>query len=119
HQKFLSTTGSRQLIGKKYFESSASLRAPPQQHDLDRLEHDQDVQTNGSVLQVKQVVLQFLARIVQRVAVLILHLCPARNAWPHHVAHSVVRNLPAEPLDKFRSLRARSNEMHVALQHAP
>ena len=100
-------------------ENPSHFAPPAQQDDLDRLEHDQHVQTDGSVLDVEQVVLQLLARIFQRVAVLVLHLRPAGNARPHHMAHAVIRNLFAEPLDKFRPLRARTHEMHVALQHAP
>src|ERR1700691_3636774 len=98
---------------------ASSLRAPPQQDDFDGLEHDQQIQTEGSVLDIKQVVLQFLSRVFQRVAVLVLHLCPARDARPHHVPYAVVGDIPAQPLHKFRPLRARTYKMHVALQHAP
>src|ERR1700692_475884 len=40
---------------------ATSLRSSSQQHNLDGLEHDKQVQTEGGVLDVEKVVLQFFA----------------------------------------------------------
>src|ERR1700722_3528172 len=96
-----------------------SLRAPPEQHNLDRLEHNQQIQAERSILYVKQVILQFFPRIFQSVAVLVLHLRPAGDTRSDYMAHAVIRNLLAQPLDKLRSLRTRTYKRHISLEDAP
>src|SRR6266487_1484460 len=93
-----------------------SLRASPQQYDLYGLKHDPEVQTDRGILDIEQVVLQFLARVVQRITVLILHLSPAGDAGPHGVAHPVIGNFPAQPLHEFGTLRSGSDKMHIAFE---
>src|SRR5690348_12482744 len=73
-----------------------SSRSPAEHDDLDRLEHDQEVQANRRILDVEKVVLQFFARVSERVTVLVLHLRPTRNPWTHRMPHAVIRNLFAE-----------------------
>src|SRR6202008_3828680 len=75
-----------------------SLRAPAQNDDLDRLEHDQNVQTEGRVLDVEQVELELFLRVIYGISVLVADLRPARDPGTHGMAHSVIRNLLAEPL---------------------
>src|SRR4030081_1693171 len=96
-----------------------SLRASPQQDDLNGLKHDQHIETERGILDIEKIVLQFFARVLKRVAVLILHLGPSRNTRTHRVTHSVIRNFPAQPLHKFGPFRAGPDESHVPLQHAP
>src|SRR5712692_3869743 len=95
------------------------LSTPAQEDGFDRQEHDQQIQTNRSVLDVEQVVLKFFARICDGAAVLVLDLRPSGEAGPHHVAHSVIGNLFREPLDEFRALGTRADECHIAFEHAP
>src|SRR5208337_425933 len=105
---------------RRISSSSLSLLRPPAQYDgFHRLEHDQQIQTNGSVLDVEKVVLKFFARIFDGAAVLVLDLRPSGEAGPHHVAHAVIGDLFGEPLDEFRALGTRADECHVALEHAP
>src|SRR5215469_12957380 len=99
--------------------SANSPGSSPEQNNLHRLKDNPKVQTEGSVLDVEQVVLQFLARILERVAVFILHLRPTRDSRPHGVADPVIWNLGAQPLHELGTLRTRAHEMHVAPQHAP
>src|SRR5579863_2868000 len=96
-------------------ESSLLPGATSQDYDLDGLKHDQHVQPDRRVLYVIQIVLQFLASVLQRIAVLVLHLCPTRYARSNRMAHTVIGNLFAQPRHEFRTLRPRSHEMHVAL----
>src|ERR1700746_1076473 len=57
-------------------------RPAAQQNNLDRLKHDPEIQAHGSVLDVEEVVLQLLASIFHRVAVLVLNLSPPGNPRP-------------------------------------
>src|SRR3989442_4800075 len=93
--------------------------APAQNHNLDRLEHDEQVETNGSIVDVEEIVLQLLCGVLERVAILIADLSPASDSWNYNIAYRVVRNLFGEPLDEFRTLRPWANKSHIALQHAP
>src|SRR5580693_4685046 len=94
---------------------------PPQQNDLDGLEDDPEVQPDRSILDIEQVVLQLLQHVVVRAAVWVVHLSPAGDSRPDHMAHVVV----AKPLfffdliDKFRPLRPRPHKVHIPLQHTP
>lgn len=63
--------------------SIASPRSPVQQHNLYGLEHDKNVEPDGRVLDIKKVVLQFLFRVLNCVAVLVLNLSPAGDSRPH------------------------------------
>src|ERR1035438_4082513 len=92
-----------------------SLGTPAFQNGLDGLEHNQQIQTNGGVLEVEEVVLKFFERILDATAVLVLYLRPTGKARPHHVAHPVKRDLFREHLHKFRTFRPRADEGHIAL----
>src|SRR5713226_9333226 len=96
-----------------------SLRAPAQQDNLDGLEHDEQIQSEGGILDVKQVILQLFPRILHRVSVPVPHLRPARNAGTYDMPDTVVGNLFAQPLDELGTFRARTNEVHITLQNAP
>src|SRR5277367_745408 len=102
-----------------FLRRELSLGASSQQNNLYRLEHDPEVQSQTGVLDVEKIELQLFTRVFQRVAVLVLHLCPTRNSWRHGMANPVIRNLPAQPLHELRPLRPWSNEIHVPFQHAP
>src|SRR5260370_13214316 len=95
------------------------LSTPAQEDGFDRQEHDQQIQTNRSVLDVEQVVLKFFARIFYGAAVLVLDLRPSGEAGPHHVAHAVIRDFFGEPFDEFRALGTRADKGHIAFEDAP
>jgi len=40
------------------------LRAPPQRHDLEGLKHDQQVKSDGGVLDIEEVILQSSERLL-------------------------------------------------------
>ena len=71
----------------------ASLRAPPQDHRLDRLDDDEQVERERQVLDVEEVVLQLLHRVLDAGAVGVAHLRPAGEPGLHDVALAVERNL--------------------------
>src|SRR6202041_3555518 len=95
------------------------LRAPPQQHRLNRLKHDQQVEPDGSVFDVEKVVLQLFAGILDRAAVLISDLRRPSDPRPHHMPHAGKRYFFREQRDELRPLRARADKRHIAFQHAP
>src|SRR5213594_777670 len=90
------------------------------------MEHDEQVQAKGSMLDVEEVVLQLLFGVFQRVAILVTDLSPTSDSWTYNIAHRVVRNLFGEPLDEFGapaagrqtpchpSARTRAAEFHPA-----
>src|ERR1700757_2487465 len=96
-----------------------SFRASPKQHDLHGLERDPEIQTEGSVLNIEEIVLELLASVFECVAVFVLNLSPTCNPWPHSVTDAVIGNFFAEPLNKFRALGAWTYKVHVSFEHAP
>src|ERR1051326_1630479 len=96
-----------------------SLRSPAQQHNLYSVEHDEQIQAEGGILDIKQIVLQLLARIFQSISVLITDLRPAGYPGTYRISHLVIRNFAAQPLHELRPLRARTDKRHVALENTP
>ena len=66
------------------------------------------------VLDVEEVVLQLLQRVLDARAVGVADLRPAGQAGPDDVALAVERNLPRELPDELRPLGPRSDQAHVA-----
>src|SRR4051812_35170596 len=97
----------------------AALRASPQHHRLDGLDDDVEVERDRQVLDVEELVLEFLESIFAACAVRVFHLRPTREPRPHGVPLAVKRNLLSELLDELRALGPRSNETHVAYEHIP
>src|ERR1043166_4111674 len=73
-----------------------ALRSPSKQNRLDRLEHDGCVEHQALVLQIVQVVLQFLLRIFDRGAVWIFDMRPAGQARLNQVPLLVVFDFLSE-----------------------
>src|SRR5712675_325447 len=90
--------------GKRSPRRSTSLRPPSQQHNLDGLEHNEQIQPERCVFDVEQIVLKLFPGVCQSISVFVLHLRPSGDARTHHVPYAVVRNLCAQPLHKFRTL---------------
>src|SRR6218665_2303049 len=76
------------------------------QHHSHGFQHDQQIQEERVVLDVVQVVLQLLDRILDRRAVLVTNLSPARHARFDAVTHGVIRNLADQLIHKELTLRA-------------
>ena len=74
---------------------ASALHAHPlsQQDGLDRLEDDEQVERERQVLDVEEVVLQLLQRVLDAGAVGVAHLRPAGEPGPDDVALAVERNL--------------------------
>src|ERR1700745_1056342 len=70
---------------------SSSLRTPAQQNRLDGLEHDQKIQTNGSIFYIKEIVLKLFTSVRYRAAIFVSDSRPTSKAGPYHVAHAVGR----------------------------
>src|SRR5258705_13862935 len=86
-----------------------------QQDGFDGVEEDEHVERKGQVLDVEQVVLQFLQRVFDAGAVGVPHLCPPGESRPYDVPLTIERDLAGQLCDKLRSLRAWPDETHVPL----
>src|SRR5687768_12664345 len=91
----------------------------PQYDGLDRLENDEQVEADREILDVEQVELQLLHRVLDAGAVGVAHLRPSGQARLDDMALAVERNLHLEVLDELGTLRAGSDQAHVAAQHVP
>src|SRR5690606_28223402 len=87
-----------------------------EQHDLDRVEKDEEIQEQRVVLDVVEVVLQLGACILDRRAIRIAHLRPAGDTRLHAVAYVVVGNVLDQVAHEERALGARADETQVAAQ---
>src|ERR1700682_5912568 len=87
--------------------------SPCEEDDLNGAQQDQEVEEKREILDVVEVILQFLERVVYRGAIAILDLSPAREAGLHGQPLHVVRDLFLKRVDEFRSLGARADEAHV------
>src|SRR5882672_4203691 len=110
------STASFSYVGIRNEPDECSA-APSEQHDLNGVEQDQEVEEERKVLDVVEIVLQLLERVVDGGAVVILVLGPAGDAELHGEPLHVEENLLLEILDELRTLGARSDEAHVAHQH--
>src|SRR6185503_7430528 len=90
-----------------------------QQYGLDGVEDDEHVERERQVLDVEQVVLQFLQRVFDAGAVRIPDLCPAGESRPHDVPLTIERDLAGQLRDKLRSLRPWPDQTHVTFEHVP
>ena len=71
------------------------------------------------MLDVMQVVGQFLHRLRLVIGISIVDLSPTGDPRSHHVTMVVKRNLPPEFLDERNLLGPRAHEAHVARQDVP
>src|SRR5207244_941768 len=94
-----------------------SLRALSGQHDTDRFEQYDDVKKERVVLDVVEVVLELLHRILERRAVVVADLRPSGDAGLYAVADRVIRDFAGELVDEIGALGPWADEAHVAPQH--
>src|SRR6266849_525374 len=93
------------------------LSTTREENYLDRVQQNQEIEEERKVLDVVQIVLQLLERVVDRGAVTVLDLGPAGDSRLHREPLHVVRDLPLEFVDELRPLGTRPDEAHVAEQH--
>src|SRR6187402_3869924 len=79
--------------------------------------HDLQVECHRPVLDVVEVVLNSLLE--RRVTAPAVYLRPARDARLHLVPKHVLRDAVLELFDEERTLRARTDNGHVAAEHIP
>src|SRR6185437_3475694 len=95
----------------------ASAPSPAQQHNLERLEQDQEIEADGHVLDVKEIVSEFVAVVLEGREVASLRLRPAGSARLDRPALRVQRNLSREVQLLIGNKRARPDEIHLAEQN--
>src|SRR5437870_6848805 len=95
------------------------LRSLSKQNRLNRLEKNRGIECQILVLDVIEIVLQFLPGIVDRCAVRILNLRPTSQPRRDQLPLFVVGELLRQLLNKVRTLRARTDKVHVTAQDVP
>src|SRR4051812_27225516 len=94
--------------------AASLLRTLAGQNHAHGLEQDDDVEEQRVILDVVEVVLQLLDRVVDRRAVVIAHLRPSGDTGLHAVPHRVIGNLAGELVYEVRALGAWPDKAHVA-----
>jgi len=85
--------------------------AAPQDDDFHGLEEDHEVEFQRHVLDVEQVVLELLLRLVDRAPVMEHDLRPAGDPRFDRVTQGIIRYLLLKFLDEFRTLRTGPHEI--------
>ena len=98
---------------------SFSLRSPHAEHGLGGFQDDLDVKERVAVLQVVQVVLQFLLRVLDPCGVAVVDLGPAGDAGSEPVAVGVEGDLFFELGGEFGLLGAGPHDAHLAPEDVP
>src|SRR5207237_161190 len=96
-----------------------SSRSDAQEHHLDRIEDDRQVEEQRLALDVVEVVLELLQHVLRRRAVLAAHLRVTGDAGLHVEALLEERHLLIELLDEDGPLGARADHAHVAAEDVP
>src|SRR5438045_415810 len=110
----MTTFGTADLLTK-----GGLLRPAPEQNRLHGLEHYHRVEHEALVLDVVEIVLQLLPRVLDGRAVWVLDLRPPREARRYQVALVVERNLLGQLADEVRAFGPRADEVHLAAQDVP
>ena len=105
-------------------QDEAPVRRPRAELDVaderaQRLQHDHQIETEGAVLQVVEVVAELPRRARARPRVSAAHLGPAGDAGLDQLAAVIERDLPLELGDQVRNLWARPDQRHLPAQHVP
>src|SRR5690606_9196687 len=93
--------------------------ADSQENHFDRIEKDGDIEPEREALDVIEVVLQLLDRVVDGSGVVAPHLGVPGHTGAYVEPLAEIGDLPLELIDEHRPLRARPNEAHVASEHVP
>src|SRR3569623_216512 len=91
-----------------------SAHALSPQHDLRGLEQDHEIEEQAVVLDVVEIVLQFVHGVVVARAVRVTHLRPAGDAGFDGVAHAVIGDFLGQVRHEIGTLGTRADEAHVA-----
>src|SRR5258707_15173509 len=97
-------------------ENGEELRAPQHEHGANRAHHNDGIERERLVPDVIQVVLQLAKRVLHAVSVAKAHLCPASQARFYGQPCPVVGDLTRQHLHHYWSLRAWTNDAHLAAQ---
>src|SRR5262249_10641026 len=93
------------------------LRPTAEEDDTDRLEQDDQIEEDGEILDVIEVVLELLQGIGHGTSVGILHLRPAGDAGFDREAERVKGDLLFQLPDEDRALGPRTDKTHLSNQH--
>src|SRR2546428_780411 len=107
-------TMTKEMSGS--FDFRSGVGAPSEHDDLDRVDHDGEVEPDRRVLDVIEVVTHLLDLFLEAVRVAVPDLCPPGDAGPHRRTERVERDLLCEQRDVRGGMRPRADEVHVAAQ---
>src|SRR5262245_4736187 len=93
-----------------------SRRSAGEEDHLDGLDDDEEVQKQRAVLDVVQVVLELLAGLLERCAIVVPHLRPPGDPGSDDVPEHVERDSLLKLADEDRAFRARPDQAHVTAQ---
>src|SRR5579864_1203207 len=90
-----------------------------EKHGMSGRQDNEKIEEETIVFDVVEVVRKLGSRVLDRCAIGIVNLRPARHSRANAVSLAIEGNLGTEHVDEERSLGPRSNEAHVAAQHVP
>src|SRR5436305_125792 len=115
----------REMLPRKYrvkdFERGErrSAGALAEHHRFDGLKDDQQVQADGHILDVVEIIFHLLARLFHRRTISVVDLRPPGQSGKHNMTHSVVRYLALQPFIEFWTFGTRPHKGHIASQYIP
>ena len=109
----------RRLCANPVGRGATHFAPLPEKNDLHRVDHDGQIEEHREMLDVVEVVAEFLGRVLNRRTIAVLDLRPSSHARLDGVALHVEGNDGRQVLHEVRSLGARANEAHVASHHVP
>src|SRR6185437_11869189 len=95
------------------------LSATLQQHHLQGMKNDEEIESGSNVFDVVEIVFQLHKCIAIGIAVLVVNLRPTGDSGLHGMALAVTGDAIGKHLDKFRAFRPRSHDGHIALHDVP
>src|SRR6185312_2576606 len=99
------------------FGDPALLRAMREHDDAHGLDQDGEIEEEIVVLHIIEVVSELLPRILDRLAIAVIHLRPAGDAGFDPVPEVIIGHFPAQLLDEIGALGPGADKAHIPFQH--
>src|SRR5205823_2358689 len=93
--------------------------APPQDHRLQRLHDDDEIERNRKILDVVEIVLELFNRVFDACPIRVADLRPAGHARLDYVTLAVERDALRQLAHELGAFRSRSDETHFPDEHIP
>src|SRR5450755_1469577 len=101
-----------------HFISSTRLLCAVREHNYPHgLNENCQIQEKVIVLHIVEIESELLPRILDRLAITVIHLCPASDARFDAMTKVIIGHLAAQLLDEIRPFGPRPNKAHISFQH--